>query len=227
MNTKAKKRLYIASLLIVMLMLGFFTFIGSGGSSKALKLAQLQGNTQYEGKKIQVSGAVKAQSLKADGSVALFELEPEPGTSDSGELKVAYGGALPATFGDGIVAICTGTYKDGTLEAKQLVTKCPSKYESAQGALTVKNLVDSAASMQDKECKLAGYIVNNSMSPLGSGKPRMIIESQGASIDVYFDGALSTEFTDGVAVVLTGSLQADGSFKATDAAIDTDLGKRA
>ena len=39
-------------------------------------------------------------------------------------------GALPATFGAGVVAICTGTVDGKTLEASEMVTKCPSKYES-------------------------------------------------------------------------------------------------
>lgn len=224
MNTKAKKRLYVAGLVMIMAMLGFFAFIGSGGASKSLQISDLQ-DKSYEGRKVQVSGAVKSESLQAQGSRALFTIEPEPGSSDQGQLQVEYAGALPATFGDGIVAICTGTYHDGVLQAKQLVTKCPSKYESAQGALTVKNLLENKQSLMGKETKLAGYIVEGSLRSLDQGAPRMRLVSQGFEVEIDYTGALSDEYRDGIAVVLTGSLKEDGRFYAGDIAIDQALGK--
>ncbi len=46
-----------------------------------------------------------------------------------------------------VLGICTGTVDGNTLEASEMVTKCPSKYESAEGSLTVKGLLDQQDSM--------------------------------------------------------------------------------
>ena len=49
---------------------------------------------------------------------------------------------MPATFGDGVVAIVTGKLDDdGTITATDMITKCPSKYESATGATPVADLI--------------------------------------------------------------------------------------
>ena len=42
----------------------------------------------------------------------------------------------------------------------------------------------------------------------------------GEAMPVVFEGALSDEVSDGSAVVLTGSLGADGKFAATDVALE-------
>lgn len=223
MNKKAKKRLVAVGLVIVMVMVGVLAFVGAGGAATSIGVAKATSG-EYEGKKVQVSGAVVENSLKPAGTTAEFEITGEPGAEQTDKkLQVVYKGALPATFGNGIVAICTGTIQDNVLHASQMVTKCPSKYESAEGALTVENLLSQQATMVGKETKLAGYIVKGSLKPAGGDGPRFSVESQGKSMPVYFDDALSNEFKDGIAVVLTGALTADGGFKATDAAIDSNV----
>lgn len=222
MNNSAKKRLVSMGIIIIMVMVAAVAILGGPKSSQALSVSEAASGS-FEGKRVQVSGAVVDDSLKTVGSGANFVVTGEPGTHDSATLEVLYQGALPATFGNGIVAISSGNIEDGKLHANQLVTKCPSKYESAQGALTVANILDNKDEMLEVDTKLAGYIVDTSMRPAGSSEPRMKIESQGKEIDVYFDGALSDEFSDGVAVVLSGKLGKDGAFYASDAAIDAEV----
>ena len=221
MNKKAKRRLIVAGGIVVIAMLVIVAIAGAGGAASSLNIGDVLGGG-YEGKKVQVSGSVVADSLKAQGSTAVFQIAPEDGSDASKKLTVSYDGALPATFGTGVVAICTGTVTGGELDATELVTKCPSKYESAEGSLTVKNLLDQADSMVGKDTKVCGYIkgqVNDATADY-----RFVIESQGSTMNVRYDGALPDDLTDGTAVVISGKLNEDGTFTASDQpAVDSSI----
>ena len=225
MNKKAKRRLIVVGGIVIIAMLVIVAVAGAGGAASSLKIGDVLGGA-YEGKKVQVSGAVVADSLTAKGSTAVFQIAPEPGTDGaddaSQKLTVSYDGALPATFGTGVVAICTGTVDGGELSASELVTKCPSKYESAEGSLTVKNLLDQADTMTGKETKVCGYIrgqINDVTADY-----RFAIESQGETMNVVYDGALPDDLADGTAVVISGKLNADGTFTASDQpAVDSSI----
>lgn len=220
MNKKAKRRLVVVGGIVVIAMLVIVAIAGSGGAASSLGIADVLGGG-YEGKKVQVSGSVVADSLKAEGSTAVFSIAPEDGNA-ADQLTVSYKGALPATFGTGVVAICTGTVADGTLEATEMVTKCPSKYESAEGSLTVKGLLDQAASLTGKDTKVCGY-VRGEINPAGS-ESRFTIESQGEAIDVVYDGGLDENVKDGTALVIEGQLGEDGAFHAsTQPSIDSNV----
>lgn len=225
MNKRAKRRLIIAGLVVVIGMIGAFALWGTGSTAQSLEVHEAASGA-YEGKKVRVSGAVVQDSLSSQGSTVAFKITGEPGSADTKTvLSVSYSGALPATFGNGIVAICTGTVTHDTLVASSIVTKCPSKYESAQGALTVENLLEQKNELGSAEVKLAGYIKKDTLKPAGTSGPRFILESQGAQINVIYNDALSEEFTDNVGVVLTGSLDAEGQFVARDAAINADISR--
>ena len=54
---------------------------------------------------------------------------------DSGDrIRVSYSGLKPANFDDAVSVVAIGTYNaDGnTLEARQLLVKCPSKYQGIE-----------------------------------------------------------------------------------------------
>lgn len=110
------------------------------------------------------------------------------------------------------------------LNCTEMVTKCPSKYESAEGALTVKGLLDQADEMLFEDTKVCGYVegdVNDASSAV-----RFTIESQGAVLPVAYDGGLDEQIVDGVAVVVSGHLDSDGNFIATEQpAIDSSITK--
>ena len=226
MNKKAKRRLIVVGGIVIVAMLVIVAVAGAGGAASSLKIGDVLGGN-YEGKKVQVSGAVVADSLSAKGSTAVFQIAPEPGTdneaADAGQkLTVSYDGALPATFGTGVVAICTGTVDGGELSATELVTKCPSKYESAEGSLTVKNLLDQADTMTGKDTKVCGYIRGDISD--ATADYRFSIESQGATMNVAYEGALPDDLKDGTAVVVSGKLNADGTFEASDQpAVDSSI----
>ena len=215
MNRSAKRRLVVVGGIIVVAMLVIVAIAGSGGAASSLSIADVVSG-DYRGKKVQVSGSVVADSLTSEGSTALFEIQPEDAPGQE-TLTVRYDGALPATFGTGVVAICTGTVEsDNTLTATELVTKCPSKYESAEGSLTVKGLLDQAESMTGETTKVCGYVRGEVLPVDAAEGYRFTLESQGAAINVIWDGGIDEAVTDGTALVVSGALNADGTFTASD-----------
>ena len=228
MNKKAKSRLIVVGGIVVVVMLVIIAVAGSGGAASSLSIDEVR-TGDYVGKKVQVSGSVVADSLESDDAGAHFEIQPETdadSAASGGEvLVVHYDGALPATFGTGVVAICTGTVEsDCSLTCTEMVTKCPSKYESAEGSLTVKNLLDQADELAGQETSVCGYIAGDVAAVDENADCRFVIESQGAELKVRYDGGLDEKVADGVAVVVKGTLGEDGVFTASEQpAIDEDV----
>ncbi|NUN08803.1 MAG: cytochrome c maturation protein CcmE [Ignavibacteriaceae bacterium] len=51
-------------------------------------------------------------------------------TDESGEqMKVIYNGSLPNNFEIATSIVVTGKYENGSFHAKDILTKCPSKYQ--------------------------------------------------------------------------------------------------
>ncbi|OGV00615.1 MAG: cytochrome C biogenesis protein, partial [Ignavibacteria bacterium RIFOXYB2_FULL_36_7] len=45
------------------------------------------------------------------------------------EMKVLYNGTIPNNFESAVSVVVTGEYRNGYFHAKDILTKCPSKYE--------------------------------------------------------------------------------------------------
>lgn len=220
MNKAAKKRLVIVGLVIAMVAVALFAVLGSGGAATALTVSEAVSG-DYDGKKVQVSGAVVQDSYTSEGTSAVFEIVDDD--DPSATLEVTYGGAMPATFGNGVTAICTGVVEDGGLTCSELITKCPSKYESAEGSITVATLLSNAGAYTGTEVKLAGYVTAGTIAGIDADV-RFTVNSQGSSVDVAYDGALPDGLEDGSAVVVTGVLAEGGElFEATDVALDSSV----
>lgn len=210
MNNKAKRRLAVTGGIVAIAMLAIVAIAGAGGSASSLTVEEVASGS-YQGKKVQVTGAVVADSIENDGSAVFFSIASEEGGEE--ELRVSYDGALPATFGAGVVAICTGTVENPPLLAcAELVTKCPSKYESAEGALTVKGLLDQGGPVVGDQVKVCGYVQGAVRD--ASADVRFEIESQGETIGIVYDGGLGDGIVEGAAVVIEGALGEDGLFHA-------------
>ena len=101
------------------------------------------------------------------------------------------------------------------------MTKCPSKYENADSALTVEQLLGYGESVYGKVVKVAGSVGAGSLKAAGQGDRFILVDTEaGDSVPVVFEGALSDEVAEGSTVVLTGSLGDDGKFAATDVALE-------
>ncbi len=99
-----------------------------------------QSNIQYQDDFSQVMNTTK--TVKATGSWVKeksYDLDRENKTftffmvDDSGnEMKVIYSGTIPNNFETATSVVVTGKYVNGYFHAKDILTKCPSKYEDEQ-----------------------------------------------------------------------------------------------
>lgn len=220
MNAKMKKRMIAVSGVIVIVLILVLAFVGGNTAATTMSIAEAAENPQA-GQKVQVSGNVVQDSFSTSNDVLTFKIydpEGDPAT----QLEVRYDGAASSAFGNDVTAICTGKINDaGVLECSELVTKCPSKYENADSALTVEQLLGYGESVYGNVVKVAGSVGAGSLKAAGQGDRFILVDAEtGDSMPVVFEGALSDGIADGSAVVLTGSLGADGKFAATDVALE-------
>ena len=220
MNAKMKKRMIAVSGVIVIVLILVLAFVGGNTAATTMSIAEAAENPQA-GQKVQVSGNVVQDSFSTSNDVLTFKIY-DPEGDPSTQLEVRYDGAASSTFGNDVTAICTGKINDaGVLECSELVTKCPSKYENADSALTVEQLLGYGESVYGNVVKVAGSVGAGSLKAAGQGDRFILVDAEtGDSMPVVFEGALSDGIADGSAVVLTGSLGADGKFTATDVALE-------
>lgn len=222
MNSKTKKRLIIVTGIIVIALAVILAMVGGGSAAKSVSVAQAASG-DYQNQRVQVSGNVVENSYETTGNVLTFSIY-DPDDAAAPQLAVSYDGGVAATFGNDVTAICTGKMDaNGVLQCSELVTKCPSKYESGTEALQVSRLLEYGTSVVDKTVKVAGTVKAGSQSAAGQGDRFVVVDKSDASkqVSVTYDGALSTETTaDGAAVVLTGHLTSDGKFAATNVALE-------
>ena len=220
MNAKMKKRITALYGVNVNVLIIVHAIVGGNTAATTMSIAEAAENPQA-GQKVQVSGNVVQDSFSTSNDVLTFKIydpEGDPAT----QLEVRYDGAASSTFGNDVTAICTGKINDaGVLECSELVTKCPSKYENADSALTVEQLLGYGESVYGNVVKVAGSVGAGSLKAAGQGDRFILVDAEtGDSMPVVFEGALSDGIADGSAVVLTGSLGADGKFAATDVALE-------
>lgn len=220
MNTKTKRRLMVVTGIIVIVLILILAVVGGSSSAKTISLADAK-TGKFVDQKIQVSGNVVENSFQTTGNVLTFDIY-DPNGDPSQELSVSFEGGVAATFGNDVTAICTGKISsDGVLHASELVTKCPSKYENASDALGVAQLVGYGDTVLDKPVKVAGTVKNGTLAAAGRGDRFVLVDAQeGTELPVVFEDALSDEVKDGSSLVLTGSLNSDGKFHATDVALE-------
>ena len=218
MNKKMKRRLAAVSGVIVIVVILLLAVVSAGNSAKSVTIADLAAGS-YENQKVQVSGAVVDNSYSSSGGTLAFDIY-DPDNSSAPALHVTYDKGVSSTFGNGVTAICTGKIdSSGTLVCTELVTKCPSKYENATDALSVEQLLGYGSKVANKTVKVEGVIKAGTLADATSGTRMVITDDGGADeLAISYDGALADSVAEGTAVVVTGSLQDDGSFIATDVA---------
>ena len=219
-KNKLKRRLVVVTGIIVIVIASVLAIVGSSGSSKIVTVAEAASGS-YNGSRVQVTGKVVPNSFAFSGSVLTFLIYDDT-TGQNTTVKVVYEQAVSSTFGNDVIAICTGKLDDeGVLRCTEMVTKCPSKYESTVDALSVEKLLSyPSQDMIGNPVKVTGMVKAGSLKPVGQ-KDRFIIAdpSGGRELSVQFDGALSAEIKDGSIVVITGALSSTDTFAATGVAL--------
>ena len=225
MNTKMKRRMIVATGIIVIALVVVLAVVGGNSAAKSVSVAEALDYSADQ--KIQVTGNVAANSFAIEGNVLTFQIydaEADPGATKL--LAVRYDGGVSATFGNDVVAICTGKKTaDGILNCTELVTKCPSKYENATNALTLLDLFGYGDAVIDKPVKVTGIVALGTLA--GIDAPQRFVLKEAVPVDsndetalpVKYEGALPNGLEEGDVVVVTGALNADRTFTATDVAL--------
>lgn len=220
MNTKTKRRMVVVTGVIVIVLVVILAVVGGTSNAKAVSIDEAVTGT-YVDQKVQVSGNVVENSFATKDNILTFDIY-DPSGDITKQLSVRYEGGVSATFGNDVTAICTGKLgQDGVLSASELVTKCPSKYENATDALSVSQLVGYGDEVADKPVKVAGTVKAGTLSAAGEGDRFVLVDASGSEeLPVLFKDAISDEVKDGSSLVLTGSLNAQGKFAATEVALE-------
>lgn len=224
MNKRARNRLIGVTAIIVILIAAVFFGSNRGGAGPAYystvtELAKQQGDKV--GTNVTVGGPVVQGSWDKQTHPMKFTISDDKDPKSKATLKIVYNGAVPNTFGDGVVAIVTGKLvAGGTVEATELQTKCPEKKESGTAALTIDKLIVNKAQLAGVPIKITGVVTPGSLVAPGSG-PRFSVQTKDgkSKIAVKFDGAPPAGFGDNVAIVVGGSLDTSGAFNATSVAL--------
>ena len=220
MASSQKKRFIAVGGIVAIVIIAMLAFFSANTAVKVMTVAEAS-EANAIGQRVEVTGNVVNNSFDIQGDILTFRISDpdDPGH----DLGVSYDQGVSATFGNGVTAICTGTIQDdGVLKCSELVTKCPSKYETATDALTVERLMGYGDQILDKTVKVQGVLQSGSLKDASADVRFAIQDADGAQmvLPVKYQGALSEEVTDGASVVLLGSLNADGAFNATEVALE-------
>lgn len=221
MNKKLKRRLAAVTGVVVIVFIVMLAVVASGTSAKTVTVAEALEGDVSSGEKVEITGIVVDNSYSLDDAVTTFAIYDEDG-DESEQLEVSYDGSISATFGNGVTVICTGKLDDdGVLQVSELVTQCPSKYENSEDSLSVDELLEYGDSVIDTTVKVSGIVQDGSLSTVDADERFVLLDADtGTELPVAYDGALSDEIGDGSTLVLTGSISSDGTFNATDVALE-------
>lgn len=218
-----KKRLVVVTGLIIIVLIVVLAVVGGNSSAKAVSVSQAASG-DYSGKRVQVTGNVVDDSYSTDSDGVLTFSIYDPDAEASVQLPVSFDGGVSATFGNDVTAICTGKMTDGgVLQCSELVTKCPSKYESGTEALEVSRMLEYGDDIVDTTVRVRGTVKAGSQNAAGQGDRFVLVDSadSGAEVPVTYGDAVSEEtLADGASVVLTGHMTAEGKFDATNVALE-------
>lgn len=225
MNKRAQTRLIGVTAIIIIGFGALWLGLGHGASDVAAyqTITQVAKGGAKVGDRVKIGGAVVAGSWNKQSNPMKFAIREEGDSAGSGPtLKVIYTGTAPNTFGDGVVAIVTGTLEAGnTIKASDMITKCPSKYQSAAGAIPVGEITKSQSLVGKSGTQTTGYVKPGSLS--SNPDTRFVLaekaDGTGKSVTVKYAGALPNTVKDGAKVVLTGTLDSALSFEASTVAL--------
>ncbi len=127
-NKRSRNRLIIITV-ILLVVVGFLLYQSSIGTYSYYKtVSELQSDPSLIGVPVRVGGIVVKDSLKQDTKGYHFLISDKAKT-----MQINYNGVMPQTFGEGIQVVAEGIYNsDSQLDAKKIITKCPTKYQSEE-----------------------------------------------------------------------------------------------
>ncbi|TLM74805.1 MAG: cytochrome c maturation protein CcmE [Actinobacteria bacterium] len=208
MNKRARVRLIVVAVAIAIIGVSAYLVL-QGSGQQMLTVADVAGGKVDVGERVKVNGIVIGDSWAGSANPMRFEIKdadkPEP------TLKVVYARAVPSGFGDKTNATVTGKLNAaGEFEAVEMMTTCPSKYDS-QKPFTIAELQAQKAALTNNTVRITAYVVDP-----GDGA-RIVLGTTadgGTMLDVVVAGG-TAGLTKGAQVEAAGQLGSDGVFMAT------------
>ena len=112
------------TIIVVFIIFGAYSFIETNVKYANISEAKKTGKTvQIVGRWLKDKGA----SYDVERNLFTFYLEDENGDV----VKVIHHGPKPNNFEIATSIVVKGKYRNGVFESNQILTKCPSKYQSA------------------------------------------------------------------------------------------------
>jgi cytochrome c-type biogenesis protein CcmE len=116
------KKKHIIGILII---IGFGYYAITSFDTSITRYVSIQEAIE-SGSMVQVKGKrANSGMFDVENNVFTFTLEDENGK----KLDVIFDGAKPGNFDQATEVVCKGQYKEGKFHAKDILVKCPSKYQ--------------------------------------------------------------------------------------------------
>ena len=124
-NQKARTRLIVVTVAILGLVgVLIYTSAGSGTLEYKTPTEVNKAAAKFTGKSIRMTGEVATGTVLRVPEGLKFDV-----TDRTQSVPVLYTGIVPDTFKEGLQVVVDGTYADGRLTSKSMVTKCPTKFK--------------------------------------------------------------------------------------------------
>lgn len=217
-NKRARVRLIVVAVAVAVIGVSAY-FVLQGSGQQMLTVADVAAGKVDAGERVKVNGIVIGDSWAGSANPMRFEIKdadkPEP------TLKVVYNGAVPSGFGDKTNATVTGEINAaGEFEAAEMMTTCPSKYES-QKPFTIDELLAQKAALTNNTVRITGFVAE----PLVGNRVvfAAAADGSGATLDVVL-AATVEGLVKGAKIEAAGQLGSDGVFKATGVTVSASAG---
>ncbi|MGD9899799.1 MAG: cytochrome c maturation protein CcmE [Calditrichaceae bacterium] len=108
-----------------LIIIGFTVWAGISFNSTLTPYVSIE-DAVKSGSVVQVKGTrVDNGNFDLDRNLFVFKLKDDKGLM----VDVLYDGAKPGNFDQATEVVCVGQYKEGNFHAKEILVKCPSKYQ--------------------------------------------------------------------------------------------------
>lgn len=219
-NKRARNRLIGVTILILLVAVPVLYTLMMSGGSYVQTVSDIAGDASLVGTRVKVTGTVVAGSWDKKTNPMVFRIRGEGATSGP-EIKVIYNGSAPNTFGNDTVAILTGEVTEaGTIEANEMLTKCPSKYSTKSDAAQISSLLTAPP---DSPIRVTGFLKSGSLKDAGAAERFTFtskVDGTGDAVAVTFQGSMPAGTKDGVELVVFGKME-NSVFVATEVALAT------
>ena len=119
------KNKYVFGGFIIVLFIGIMAYLFTQSN---IKYETDFANVKSSDKTVKATGSwvkEKNYEMNREQNTFSFFMKDEKGD----EMKVVYQGAIPNNFETATSVVVTGSYQNGYFHAKDILTKCPSKYQ--------------------------------------------------------------------------------------------------